>query len=657
MADELSASGVSSIPPGFVAIPISLEQTATPLRVCVVCQAVRGAGLVPIEDTLDARAYLGCVIDAGSRVHQWLEIWVQSIANVLAAPAIARDSLSNSILDQRWQEMCAALESVSPGDAFHTGWETEPARPTWIDPKAARPLHPVEDATRKPWALCRDESALAEAGLPSYATALHRYLYVPEHPAATPFVAITPDAPTSERVQPIESLFPGRTDLLPLNPAGLMSVRRLSPLTLEEFADMLGGRPMAGNASRLPKEFAPKLTVEEGGADGDGWLFMGRHGRWGRVIESLHLRLRALSDVVRSVRTTVQRTQRPLLNLDAGQFKLRVDEPATALPWLWTARVALAGSGAAVALPIAGSAARYYTLGRASASPGYQPPQVTVASRGLGTVRVRKVIPELAEGVVVEGTLDSQQKVQAARNDLVWLRVTMPDAPLDLYSRVDPGPALAAGEWRFRTVGQRLTPQRLAQLKEGFAAAASFEVIPVLSTPVDLFSLGVLATRLFLVNSEAALPVAVDEVLSLARAVANQHDAHSPLGLRIRAIVESDPRWMVAIGPHRLAWEGLSPEQASEMVPPDLWTDVLGMIIAMFPGIGPDSAAKDYGDAPPGALHRVFDRAAGDLDRLLLRSRSLIVIDWRYNREIHAVIRGYLTGLGAPETNARAPVK
>jgi hypothetical protein len=95
-------------------------------------------------------------------------------------------------------------------------------------------------------------------------------------------------------------------------------------------------------------------------------------------------------------------------------------------------------------------------------------------------------------------------------------------------------------------------------------------------------------------------------------------------------------------------WEGLPPEQALEMVPLDLWTDVLAMIVAMFPGVGPDSAAKDYGDAPPGALHRTFDRAVGDLDKLLLRSRSLIVIDWRYNREIHSVIRGYLTGLAAP---------
>ena len=654
MGDELSASAVPSIPTGFVAVPISASQVGLPLRICVAARAAAAGGLVALEDTLDARVLLGCVVDAGSRVHQWLEIWVQSVANVLGAPSALRGSLSNSVLDRRWQETGGALTCLTAADLFQTGWEAEPAPPTWIDPKAAQPLHPTDAATHKRWLLCRDESALAEAGLPPYATTLHRYLYLPEHPSATPFVAITPNSPTNDRVQPLETLFPGRADLLPLTLGGLLRVRRLSPLTFDELVDLLGGRATPTTATRVPREFAPRLTVDDAGTDGQAWLFMGRHGRWGRVIESLHLKLRALSDVVRSVRTLVQLTQRPLLNLHSGQFKVRLGDPAAALPWLWSAAVALADSGDAVALQIPGSDARYFTAARAPASPGFQPPQLGSSSRGQGTVRVRKVFPELAEGLVIEGTLESQEKVQAARNDLVWLRLTIPDAPLDLYARVDATAAMAAGEWRFRTVGQRLAPRQLAQLKEGLAAPATFEVIPVLSTPVDLYSLGVLAARLFLVNGEAPLALAVDDILSLARAVANQHDAHSPLGLRVRAIVESDARWLKSLGPQRLMWQGLSPQQALEMVPLDLWTDVLAMIVAMFPGVGPDSAARDYGDAPPGALHRVFDRATADLDKLLLRSRSLIVIDWRYNREIHSIVRGYLTGLAAQEAPAPA---
>lgn len=657
MGDELSASDVLGIPQGYVAVPICADHVKLPLKICVIARSGETAGLVALDDTLDARVFLGCLSDSGSRVHQWLEIWVQTPGNVASAPSAARENLSNTVLDKRWQETSTALEALAPADTFRTGWESEPALPTWIDPKAGQPVHPVEAATHRRWALCRDESALAEAGLASYASTLHRYLYVPEHPAETPFVAITPDAPLGDRVQPIESLFPGRAGLVPFAPGGLLRICRLSPLGVEELADLLSAKPSAAIAARVPREFAPRLTMDDAAADTDGWLFMGRHGRWGRVIESLHLRLRALADAAHSVRATIQRTQRPLLNLDAGQFKVRLGDPAAALPWLWTARLVLADSGGAVALPIQGSTARFFTIARPSTSPSFQPAGINVASRGRGGVRVRKVLPELAEGMVVEGTLDSQEKVEAAQNDLVWLRLTMPDGPLDLYARVDAAAAMAAGEWRFRTVGQRLPAPRAAQIKEGLSAAASFQVIPVLSSPVDLFSLGVLATRMFLVNKEAALPVALDEILSLAREIANQHDAQSPLGLRIRAILESSPRWMSSLGPHRLMWEGLSPQQALEMVPLDLWIDLLALIVAMFPGIGADSAARDFGDAPPGALHRTFDRAVADLDKLLLRSRSLIVIDWRYNREIHSVIRGYLTGLAGPPAAKPAAVR
>jgi hypothetical protein len=77
-----------------------------------------------------------------------------------------------------------------------------------------------------------------------------------------------------------------------------------------------------------------------------------------------------------------------------------------------------------------------------------------------------------------------------------------------------------------------------------------------------------------------------------------------------------------------------------------VWWDTLAFLVRMFPGVGPDSRCKNFGDAPPEAPQVVFERALEDIDMLLLRTRSLIVIDWRYNREIHSVIRRSLTGMG-----------
>ena len=80
-------------------------------------------------------------------------------------------------------------------------------------------------------------------------------------------------------------------------------------------------------------------------------------------------------------------------------------------------------------------------------------------------------------------------------------------------------------------------------------------------------------------------------------------------------------------------------DELLELLPPELWYHTLAAIVRLFPGVGPDSGCQDYGDAPSLALENVFNQPLEDLDKLLVRSRSLIVIDWNANREIHSAIR------------------
>jgi hypothetical protein len=158
------------------------------------------------------------------------------------------------------------------------------------------------------------------------------------------------------------------------------------------------------------------------------------------------------------------------------------------------------------------------------------------------------------------------------------------------------------------------------------------------------------------VNPGNSLPVAVDEVLSLAREAAAAHDGQTPLPARLAKLFDSDPRWLESLGPQRVLHEKLEPRQVLDMIPATVWWDALAMICRMFPGVGPDSRASDLGDARHGGLHAVYDGVREDLERLLIRTRSLIVIDWRFNREIHAVVRGFLVkhgGAPAPKAGAR----
>ena len=86
----------------------------------------------------------------------------------------------------------------------------------------------------------------------------------------------------------------------------------------------------------------------------------------------------------------------------------------------------------------------------------------------------------------------------------------------------------------------------------------------------------------------------------------------------------------------------MEPAAAFELLPAELWHHLLASIARLFPGIDPESYCKDFGDANSLALETVFNQPLEDLEKLLVRSRSLIVIDWKANREVHSAIRDLL---------------
>lgn len=640
----------AAIPDGYAAVPITAEQLGAALRVCVILKRVADpvAGhLVPLRDHLDAQVYLGCVTDASNKLHQWVEVWVQNVAGVSNSLPAQRETLTNNQLDERWARHFTSYERLNARTLIRTGAERKHPRPTFLDLTAATPVHPGT------WKLCEDDALLVSAGLPPYRTTLHRYLYMEEQAANSPFVPVTPNAPTTQSVKPIEELTGGRKDLVPFNPGGgLMLIRQYHHLSYEHYIDFLGGAVsqgiMHGKSSLHLQPEAPRENAQQANLGGDGWLYLGKHGRSGRLLETLHLKLRAFADAVEWVRETVRQHQRPLLNVSADSFQVKLADAGSGLPTLWTAATVLVDPGDALELPIAGSETEYFVPGRAAQASIYRPDVATTPVGGRCSLRIRQMLPDVGGATVLEGTFATQERLIPNKNDLAWLRVQLASGPVNLYARIEQQTALAAGEYRFRTIPQRFTPEVNAQLKAAAGVPignTTFEILAQLSTPVDLFAISVLGVRTLLVNAEAPLPVALDEALSLAQQVAVEYDQAVPLGQRIRGIFERDNRWVLSLGPQRLVHEVVTPEEAFDLVPPEVWWDALGLVIRMFPGVGPDSICADFGDAARGGLHRVFDGASADLAALLVRTRSLIVIDWRANREIHSVIRHYLTGL------------
>ncbi|HEX7193584.1 MAG TPA: hypothetical protein VF207_01345, partial [Chthoniobacterales bacterium] len=245
------------------------------------------------------------------------------------------------------------------------------------------------------------------------------------------------------------------------------------------------------------------------------------------------------------------------------------------------------------------------------------------------------------DGTRIEATLATDERLTVAASDLIHVRLPLASGRVDLFGRVDESQALAAGETRFRTLPQKFpeSVQNALELVAGTpVGSASFEVLPLLSSPCDMYAVAVLATRILLVDEETTLPVALDEMLSLARQVAGEFTPEVSLGDRLLKIVDRDPRWATSLGPQRLMRETTTREVAPRVLPADLWWKTLGLVVRLFPGIGPDSICRDFGDAPDSALDHIFEEAINDINILLLRSRSLVVADWSQNLEIHDAI-------------------
>lgn len=642
-----------NIPEGYRAIPISEADRYAPLRLCVLARQTPDpvAGhFVVLRDLHDAIVYLGCVVDAGGTIRDWLELAVQSVDGLESTLPAQRETFCNHALDARWNANARQLRELSPDCLLETGWESNHPLPSFIDLGKGAPVHPGDLQNGGHWELCRADELLQAAGLPPYSTSLFRYLHQAGAGKEGRFVPMVAGAPQNPKTIPSSEVL-GKTDHhLPFNPqGGLMMVSTLFPLGFEDYADLLAGKPWKG-IEHGKKHLAfdgPYAALEDWNEKQQNprHLFLGSQGRGGRLVEVFHLKLQLLAEMFRQVRACVSGSQLPFLNLAGDSFRARLGHAGTGLPLFWNSSFLLVKPSDAYALPVETSDFRYFIRARSTGASIYLPEGLGDSLQGTASVRLRKVLPPDQDRTILEGTLVTEERLSGSSNDLAWIRLPLPSGRIDLYGHLYSGEGSAPGEARFRTVPQRLPETVVAALRaaEGVAFARSpFEIVPLLSTPCDLYSLGVLAVRTLFVDEETTLAVALDDVLSLARQVAAEHKPDRPIADRIRTIFDQDKRYYSSLGPHRLTRQEVEAPEAFQWIPPELWYETLGTIIRLFPGIGPDSVCRDFGDVPALALETVFNQPLEAWEKLLIQSRSLIVIDWNLNREVHSAIKSYM---------------
>jgi hypothetical protein len=634
------------LPPGTVLAPIHCYNDGIPLRICLILREKTEPEVSPfvlIRELPGSRVYLGAVCDAQARVQEWVEIWVQSLDLREVMFSSSQERLANYAFDQAWRAEHHRTLATLPERVIVTGMEEKNPAPLLIK-RGRRPgdalFVPVE---RTNWQLCRDDALLESLGLPPYSTSPFRYLHSPKAAGPKTLLSTASDAPTNAHVQTIDRLkaVPEVTDIF--NPqAGLIRVSRFSPFGLEDYLQVLEGRAWNGadadTCVMYQRGIYAELRAWSASPKGLPFLLHGGGNPAERLHEILLLKLSALLNTFTEVRAYVKARQLPLLNLSPSSFAVCLGEVGAPFPTFWTAKVVLVRPGQAYPLKIKSTQHNYFIrLGRIEPSP-FLPEGLGAHSFGIGSVRLRNVLSE-ADGTVLEGTLVAEDYLGPDPHDLLWFKLPLGEERLEFYAHVYTAEAVGPKEARFRTVPAKVPDSVVSLLQRTSTfVKAPYEIWPLLSSPSDLHSLGILAIRTLLANSKSPLRKIVDDVLSLARLLGKQSPVEGPLRPKLKSLLDQEPKLLELVSPRGLLPSDQPSGLSGQHIHPDLWLDAITWLLRLFPGTGAHGYCQDFGDVSPLALETVFDRPIQELEALVFRLRSLLLRTNADNEEIARIV-------------------
>jgi hypothetical protein len=647
-------SSRQQLPEGCVLAPIHECNEGIPLRICILVRLdpKLPSPFVLLRELPEARVYLGSVCDAGARIQEWVEIWVQTLELRELAYSGYQERLTNFICDERWYLQWERFKSNLPQCVIMTGMERKNPAPILVKRLAGAPDPGVATIEAAKWKICRDDALLTSVGLPPYSTSPFRYLHDPEMTGAKFFLAVSSDAPVNAHVQAISQLRIAPDVLAVFNPqAGLIRVTRFSPLEIEDYLQVLEGKPWAGPAPGGFPVFPTKTYADfqawSSSAKGLPFMLHGDGKQNDRLNEIFFLKLSALYGMFKEVRSYVQATQLPLLNLSPASFRMTIPEAGDQFPALWATRCMLVKPGQAYPLQIRSTTQRYFLrFGRIEPSP-FLPESLGAHSFGVGSIRVRTVTPE-TDGIVLEGTLVAEEYLALESHDLLWFTLPLGEERIEFFARVFASESAGPKEARFRTLPAKLSESVTVSLKQATGAVfakSPYEVWPLLSSPCDMFSLGVIAVRMLLANNTSNFPVILDEVLGLARHFCNDVKEESIFLSDFKSLLSLDQQLLDLVSPHKLIEASGLPHQARSRINMEIWLETIGLVLRLFPSAGSQAYCKDFGDVTPLALETIYNHPVQKLEVLLLRLRSILTPSLSSDEEIGRVLLKQMASL------------
>ena len=432
----------------------------------------------------------------------------------------------------------------------------------------------------------------------------------------------------------------GESPALSFNPeGGLIFLRYAAPHSAGEYAAALSSGQLPPAGPRFSPLVIQKLQDVR---HTPGYYLRSWQGNIPPLAEILHLKLSLIHGMMQAVESALRSRRQPLLNLKTRSFGLEWAGERSGLA-LWTVQPVLDMSSAATRW-LGGSESDdpVFLLTEEPPASIYRHPAVSAPRFVKGKVRLSQVraVGSQKDQIEAEGTLLITESLPHPTDSLL-IRCPFAAGPLQCcITSLEP----ARGEIVFRTTRWKPAPEFAASLAGGGQAPPPMDgdcaLVPRLSAPADLYSLGIIALEILCCGSGQGLPMVVDEALRLAQRLGQEQVSVDAMPDTIAAWQrrEAKENWADVLSARHLAAPALEADAVVRHVPQAAWLSALAWTLRMLTGSSNQAYFRYPGEGSTHAPHQALEAPLRDLRNLLHRTRSLVTLEWKANLDLREQI-------------------
>lgn len=650
----------------FIAIPL---EAGDDVSVCLSLVVRKEADSLEgpfcrLRQLTDVNVYLGCFTDCAGHVLKWLELWVRNYDNIAdTLHENAFDIINNNVLDARWERQRKVLELSNASHVYTTSLDTQNECPLYVDIYNKKADYLQDAASKTYWKICKDDDLLKRVDLATYSNSVHRYLYLESMGADSYFLPVTPNAPENAKTRPLQEELGGRSTLLPLNPySGSILVREVAPMNVEGYLTVLSGRAWSGVGQGKKKlvpdgvyrEIADPITV----GYATGRLISTRPGEPDWELESLFLKVRLWYEMIIQVKACVELDQKPFFALETSSFGISLPDVSSSSPFLWNAGVALNQISDAIAFSVETQTdldsreSTYFRTFRPLPASIYRPESLAQHRTLMAEVTLLEVCRDRETGLYeISGSMRSSdiQDHGVLGRHFYFIDYPVRGKRLRLVAEMTGVDARFADKIQFKTRKLPLNSEQQLALDSfiGVEQVGVYcEILPVLGTPCDLYSLGIIGLEVLFAGSDSSLAQLKDQLRSLAAACLEMGDEQS-LAERIVSTLEAEPHLCEVLMPAALGFSESAKSRINLPAEDRIWEGLLATIMKMLSGLlKHESYAPNLSNENNFRLAHVFDEPLRELSRYMSSLRSLNLGDVQNTQLISNVLDEMIKEMG-----------